>query len=63
MNEGRIEQIGSPKELRMRLATPFVAQFLNAAESGPLPQDRRSANLSVVSSADFSSRVHCARVF
>jgi ABC-type Fe3+/spermidine/putrescine transport system ATPase subunit len=34
MNEGRIEQIVSPKELRERPATPFVAQFLNAAESG-----------------------------
>jgi multiple sugar transport system ATP-binding protein len=29
MNEGRIEQIGSPAELRERPATPFVAAFLD----------------------------------
>jgi sulfate transport system ATP-binding protein len=49
MNEGKIEQIGSPRELRERPATPFVAQFLNAAESGPLPHDRRTPHLNVVS--------------
>ena len=49
MNEGRIEQIGAPKELREQPATPFVAQFLNAAESGPPTQDRRTHHLNVVS--------------
>jgi sulfate transport system ATP-binding protein len=49
MNEGQIEQIGTPRELRERPATPFVEQFLNAAESGPLPQDRRTHLRNVVS--------------
>ena len=48
MNDGRIEQIGTPSELRNNPATPFVAQFLNAAESGPLPQDRRTSHANVV---------------
>jgi sulfate/thiosulfate transport system ATP-binding protein len=30
MNEGKIEQIGTPDELRHAPATPFVAEFLNS---------------------------------
>jgi sulfate/thiosulfate transport system ATP-binding protein len=35
MNQGRIEQIGTPEQLRTAPATPFVAEFL--AESLPRP--------------------------
>jgi sulfate transport system ATP-binding protein len=31
MNEGRIEQVGTPRELLARPATPFVARFLEGA--------------------------------
>jgi sulfate transport system ATP-binding protein len=30
MSMGRIEQIGTPKEIRTRPATPFVADFVAA---------------------------------
>ena len=35
MNAGRIEQVGTPEQLRSSPATPFVAEFL--AESLPRP--------------------------
>ena len=35
MNDGRIEQIGTPEQLRAAPATAFVAEFL--AESLPRP--------------------------
>ncbi|HEX4301270.1 MAG TPA: sulfate ABC transporter ATP-binding protein [Rhizomicrobium sp.] len=37
MNEGRIEQIGSPDVLRNKPATPFVADFLETVSSPPPP--------------------------
>ena len=36
MNEGRIEQYGSPKDLIGKPSTPFVAEFLNVANAGQL---------------------------
>jgi len=37
MNEGLIEQIATPEQLRARPATPFVADFLGAAGLRPAP--------------------------
>ncbi|HXC55153.1 MAG TPA: sulfate ABC transporter ATP-binding protein [Rhizomicrobium sp.] len=37
MNQGRIEQIGTPDTLRSRPATPFVAEFLETVATSPLP--------------------------
>jgi sulfate transport system ATP-binding protein len=34
LNEGKIEQIGTPSEIRERPATPFVSEFLGQA---PVP--------------------------
>jgi sulfate transport system ATP-binding protein len=35
IHEGRVEQIGSPEELRTKPATPFVAAFLDAGRPAP----------------------------
>jgi sulfate transport system ATP-binding protein len=39
MNEGRIEQVGTPDALRNRPATPFVAGFLETAAPPPRPSN------------------------
>jgi sulfate transport system ATP-binding protein len=36
MNEGRIEQVASPDDIRRRPATPFVAEFLESAHGATL---------------------------
>jgi len=43
MNEGRIEQVAAPAVLRAKPATPFVAEFLEAARIAVPPP--RSANV------------------
>ena len=39
MNDGRIEQIGTPDALRNRPATPFVAEFLETLTPPPRPSN------------------------
>ena len=48
MNQGRIEQIGTPMEICEKPATPFVADFLNVAATGQAPQDRLTSHSNVV---------------
>jgi sulfate transport system ATP-binding protein len=42
MNEGKIEQIGTPDDLRHAPATPFVAEFLNSGRSQTADRPRLS---------------------
>ncbi|HEY2444612.1 MAG TPA: sulfate ABC transporter ATP-binding protein [Rhizomicrobium sp.] len=42
MNEGRIEQVGTPDELRREPATEFVADFLNSGRSQGMDRPRLS---------------------
>jgi sulfate transport system ATP-binding protein len=44
MNQARIEQVGTPQEIRAHPATPFVRSFLNYDEPPPLPYFRPGSN-------------------
>ena len=59
MNQGRIEQIASPAELRALPATPFVADFLGQLAGGPGVVPLRAALKSIASAR--SESTHTAR--
>ena len=59
MNQGRIEQIASPAELRASPATPFVADFLGQLAGGPGVVPLRAASKSIASARGEST--HTAR--
>jgi ABC-type Fe3+/spermidine/putrescine transport system ATPase subunit len=73
MNQGRVEQTGTPREVYLRPATPFVAQFLGAMNwldgfglrpeatriaAGSVPEGARSMPALVVDSTFLGNCIH-----
>jgi len=56
VNEGRVEQVGTPQELQLRPATPFVFGFLGEANWLATSVDGRRARVAAVRTSVYRAR-------